>query len=380
MATSLFDRNLFTRYRILLHILFWAGMVIYEVLIWGLVDNKFTEKLNTSLLELPVKIAATYFTLYFLIDRFLVKGKYTQFILLLVLSMASFGIILRALNYHFIYPVYYPQGMSMSMLFLPKVLISVFVIFSLVAIVASFHLIRHYYQHQQATQLLQQSAQQLEKEKLAAELKLLKSQINPHFLFNTLNNLYVLTLNNSGKAPDMIHKLSQLMSYMLYDSNQAEVPLEMEIKYIKNYIDLEKIRYGERLEVLLRVYERTDGIMIAPLLILPLVENSFKHGASHQLEGGWIHVDIDVRDNTLLIKVENNKVHLENGHRPSGIGLSNARKRLNHVYPNRHSLQLFDEDDTFLAVLRISLTDENILPPIAEDAEEAWSEKENLKS
>lgn len=361
MTTALFDKNIFTRYRIPIHILFWVCMVIYEVLIWGLVDDKYNEKLNTSLLELPVKIAATYFTLYFLIDRFLVKGKYTQFALLLVLSMATFGVILRAINYYFIYPVYYPEGMSMSMLFLPKVLISVFVIFSLVAIVASFHLIRHYYQHQQATQLLQQAAQQLEKEKLSAELKLLKSQINPHFLFNTLNNLYVLTLNNSNKAPDMIHKLSQLMSYMLYDSNLPEVPLEMEIKYIKNYVDLEKLRYGDRLEVLLRVYEKTDGIMIAPLLILPLVENSFKHGASNQLDGGWIHVDIDVRESTLLIKVENNKIEFEkenmdqNTERPSGIGLENARKRLNHLYPGRHSLQLFNEEDRFLAVLKLEV-------------------------
>lgn len=370
MTTTLFDRNLFTRYRIPLHILFWVGMVIYEVGIWGLVDNKFGEKLNTSLLELPVKIAATYFTLYFLIDRFLVKGKYTQFAILVVLSMAFFGVILRVINYTFIYPVYYPEGMSAGMFFLPKVLISVFVIFSLVAIVASFHLIRHYYQHQQATQQLQQAAQQLEKEKLAAELKLLKSQINPHFLFNTLNNLYVLTLNNSGKAPDMIHKLSQLMSYMLYDSNQAEVPLEMEINYIRNYIDLEKVRYGERLEVLLRVYQRTDGISIAPLLILPLVENSFKHGASNQLEGGWIHIDIDVRDNTLLIKVENNKVDFDKGHRPSGIGLENARKRLNHLYPNRHSLQLFDGEDTFLAVLKISLNNEPVPETVLEESSE----------
>lgn len=374
MTATFFDSNFFRRYRVMFHVVFWAGMVIYEVLIWGLVDNKYGEKLNTSLLELPIKIGATYFTLYFLIDRFLVKGKYTQFTILLVLSMAGFGIILRALNYYFIYPVYYPEGMSMSMLFLPKVLISVFVIFSLVAIAASFHLIRHYYQHQQASQLLERAAQQLEKEKLSAELKLLKSQINPHFLFNTLNNLYVLTLNNSGKAPDMIHKLSQLMSYMLYDSNQPEVPLEMEIKYISNYIDLEKVRYGERLEVLLRVYEKTDGIHIAPLLILPLVENSFKHGASNQLNGGWIHIDIDVRDNTLLIKVENNKVSLENGHRPSGIGLDNARKRLNHLYPGRHSLQLFDEDDRFLAVLKISLTGEPVSTFVEEDTDDALPE------
>jgi len=331
-------------------------MVFYEAFIWGLVDNIYGEKLITSLLELPVKIAACYFTLYFLIDRYLITKKYSTFLVLLILSMAFFGIVLRTLNYYFIYPVYYPAGLSMPLLFLPKVLISVFVIYSLVAIVASFHLIRHYYKHQQEAQLLQQTAQQLEKEKLAAELKLLKSQINPHFLFNTLNNLYVLALNNSAKTPDMIHKLSQLMSYMLYDSNQAEVPLEMEIQYIKNYIDLEKVRYGDRLEVLLRVYKKTEGIRIAPLLILPLVENSFKHGASNQLESGWIHIDIDVQDSTLSINVENSKPAYKTENRPaSGIGLDNARRRLNHLYPNDYSLQLIDEEDTYLAVLKINV-------------------------
>ncbi len=317
-------------------------MVLYEVLIWGMVDNIYTEKLITCLIELPIKVSATYFTLYFLIDRYLVTKRYTTFLVSLVLSMAFFGIVLRALNYYFIYPVYYPAGLSMPLLFLPKVLISVFVIYSLVAIVASFHLTR-------TTQLL-------EREKLTAELKLLKSQINPHFLFNTLNNLYVLALNNSSKAPDMIHKLSQLMSYMLYDSNQAEVPLEMEIKYLKNYIDLERIRYGERLEVLLRVYEKTEGIKVAPLLILPLVENSFKHGASNQLNTGWIHIDINVRDNHLLVNVENSKPDFNGEAKAtSGIGLDNAKKRLDRLYPGRHSLQLFDEADTYLAVLKLKV-------------------------
>lgn len=218
------------RYRLLLHMLFWTGILLYDGLIWGMVDGVYGKKFISSLIELPLKITATYFTLYILIDKLLVQKKYSHFLLLLLLSMVCFGIILRVISYYIIYPMHYPAGLKMPLFFLPKILISIFVTYSLVAIVATFHLIKHYYKHQQATQLLQQTAEQLEKEKLAAELKLLKSQINPHFLFNTLNNLYALTLNNSGKAPEMVHKLSQLMSYMLYDSNQSEVPLEKEIQ------------------------------------------------------------------------------------------------------------------------------------------------------
>jgi two-component system LytT family sensor kinase len=356
-----------TRYRFLLHILFWTALLVYDSLVWGMVDGAFKEKFISSLVELPVKAGATYFTLYFLIDNYLIQKKYGTFLLLLLLSMAAFGILLRMVAYYIIYPAFYPDGVGIPLFFLPKILIAIFVTYSLVAMVASFHLIRHYYKHQQTTQLLQQVAQQLEKEKLAAELKLLKSQINPHFLFNTLNNLYVLTLNHSENAPLMVHKLSELMSYMLYDSNQIEVPLEKEIQYIKNYIDLEKIRYGERLEVTLNIYGNIEQLMIAPLLMLPFVENSFKHGARNQLSEGWIHIDIEVQDGCITLKVENSKPNFRDDEsKASGIGLSNVRKRLEHLYPNRHSIQLFDEADMHMAILRVSPVDHIQKPTVLE--------------
>jgi two-component system LytT family sensor kinase len=344
-----------TRYRFLLHLLFWTALVVYDVVVWGMVAGAYTEKFISSVTELPAKAAATYFTLYVLIDKFLIQKKYGMFVVLLLISMAVFGIILRLISYYILYPAFYPQGViDMPLFFLPKILIAIFVMYSLGAVVASFHLIKHYYRHQQEAQLLQQTAQQLEKEKLAAELKLLKSQINPHFLFNTLNNLYALTISNSTKAPLMVHKLSELMSYMLYDSNQAEVPLDKEIQYLRNYIDLEKVRYGERLEVAFNIYGTTEGITIAPLLMLPFVENSFKHGAKNQLHDSWIHIDLEMQSDSLILKVENSKPDFQGEYlKASGIGLSNVRKRLNHLYGERYSLQLFDEEDTHMAVLKL---------------------------
>jgi sensor histidine kinase YesM len=346
------------QYRFWLHILFWCCLLLYDSLVWGLVDGVYWEKLISSLVELPIKASATYFTLYVLIDKLLIHKRYGTFLILLVVSMAGFGILLRIVNYYFLYPTFYPVGMQIPLFFLPKILIAIFVTYSLVAIVASFHLIKHYYKHQQSSQLLQQTAQQLEKDKLAAELKLLKSQINPHFLFNTLNNLYVLTLNNSSNAPLMVHKLSELMSYMLYDSNQAEVPLEKEIQYIRNYIDLEKIRYGDRLEVSFNIYGNIQGIMIAPLLILPFVENGFKHGARNQLHHSWIQIDIESDDQSLIAKVENSKpVFQEESKVTSGVGLNNVKRRLDHLYPDRYSLQMFNEQDTYMVILKVALTE-----------------------
>lgn len=356
--SAIFDnatpRIFLPRYRLLWHSLFWISLLLYDSLVWGMVDGAFTEKIVSSLAELPIKIGATYFTLYFLIDKYLIQKKYRSFFLLLILSMAVFGLALRAIAYFFLYPKFYPQGLEIPFLFAPKILIAIFVTYSITAIVASFHLIRHYYKHQELAQHLERMAQQLEKEKLAAELKLLKSQINPHFLFNTLNNLYVLTLNGSAKAPLMVHRLSELMSYMLYDSNQSEVLLEKEIQYVKNYIDLEKIRYGPRLDVRFNIYGEPNSIKVAPLLFLPFVENSFKHGAQNQLSDGWIHIDLEIDESQITFKVENSKPDFQDVHAdPSGIGLANVKRRLEHLYPTGYNLQLFDESDTHLAVLKL---------------------------
>jgi sensor histidine kinase YesM len=342
--------------RITAHAIFWLGLIVYEGLIAGMVDDLYLQRVTTSFIELPVKMAATYFTLYILIDKLLVHKKYSLFLSLLFLSMIFFGILARIVAYYTIYPMYYPMATNVPLFFLPKILITIFSIYSVVAIVASFHLIKHWYNHQQASQRLHQTAQQLEKEKLEAELKLLKSQINPHFLFNTLNNLYALTLQHSHKAPEMVYKLSQLMSYMLYDSNQMEVSLKKEIQYIQNYIDLEKVRYDTRLDVSLNVYDVPDTIHIAPLLLLPFVENSFKHGVSNQLSGGWIRIDILIQENTLVLKVENSKNIFPAEDKPvSGIGLQNVRKRLDLIYSDCHSLQLLDEDETYLVILKITI-------------------------
>lgn len=359
-----FDLPVLPRSKAAWHVIFWVSFLVYEGLIWGTVDGEYLRRTTISSIELPVKIIATYFTLYVLIDKLLMRKKYVLFLGGMLVSMVVFGILLRIVAYYAVYPIFYPDALDVPLFFPPKILIYIFTIYSLVAILASFHLIKYWYGHQQAAQLLQQRAQHLEKEKLEAELKLLKSQINPHFLFNTLNNLYVLTLENSHKAPEMVYKLSELMSYMLYESNQPQVLLKTEIKYIENYISLERIRYDANLDVSLNVYDDIDGIKIAPLLILPFVENGFKHGVFSRISPGWIRIDVSVaKSGMLTIKVENSKCLPGEEHIPktlSGIGLQNVRQRLDLIYENRYDLQLFDEEETFLAVLKIQLTPEEI--------------------
>lgn len=192
-------------------------------------------------------------------------------------------------------------------------------------------------------------------EKLNAEVDFLRAQVNPHFLFNILNNLYALTLKKSELAPDVVLKLSAMMEYMLYDSNDEKVPLDKEFGYVRNYIELERLRFNSGGNIRVTIGLAPDGQMIAPLLLLPLVENAFKHGLSKVTENGWLNVNIGLVQSVLTIHVENTKPPSVSTAVKGGIGLNNLRKRLELLYPDRHELELEDRIETFKARLVIQL-------------------------
>lgn len=367
LTSPLEPERFYRRYRIALHVVFWLSIIIYDVIVWGLVDAQYGQKLVFTLTELPVKMTAAYFTLYVLIDRLFLEKKYVQFVVGMVVSMFTIGLILRCLSYYLLYPIYYPTGVSIPLLFPPKILIAIFYTYSWVAMLAAIHLVRMFYEHQDETSRILLSARQLEKEKLEAELKLLKSQIHPHFLFNTLNNLYALTLKDAAKAPAMVHKLSELMSYMLYDCNQHFVPLYKEVNYIQNYIDLERLRYGRELEVTFSNYVVDNSIKVAPLLMLPFIENGFKHGNKYRQS--WIHVELSLADDELTFKMENDKAELPDKSVVSGVGLENVTRRLAVQYPNQHDLRIFDTADTYLVILRLSVSGKPIRKRIVEEVD-----------
>ena len=201
------------------------------------------------------------------------------------------------------------------------------------------------------------SRKELQTKNMQSELKFLKSQINPHFLFNTLNNLYALTLKKSDLAPEIVLKLSEIMRYMLYECNAAEVSLSKEIAFMKNYIGLEQLRYGDRLDMSLHISGDWENKQMAPLLLVPFVENAFKHGTSQQLEQAWMHIELMVQGNTLKFKLINSRdIDAQPTTDSGGIGLQNVKKRLQLLYANRHDLRLVAEDETFMVVLTLELT------------------------
>ncbi len=204
--------------------------------------------------------------------------------------------------------------------------------------------------------LKEQRNLQLQKENSEAQLQLLTAQVHPHFLFNTLNNIFSQTQTESPKGSKMIMGLSDMLRYILYEGQKPLVPLKQELLMITEYINLEKIRYGNKLDVHVLTPDRSDHIYIAPLLLLPFIENCFKHGTSHMLENPWINLTIELKDTTLVMKLMNGKATV-NGIIPQkpGIGISNIRQRLELLYKNKHDLQIREEEEVFVVDLRVEL-------------------------
>ncbi len=286
--------------------------------------------------------------MYFLLPRFLLPGQYVTFSVWFIVVSFVAGIVQRYIAFTFDYPIYYPGMLKDPFLYFPKIVKTFAGMYPVTFTAVAIKLLKYWYTNQKAQQILNE-------EKLQAELKFLKTQIHPHFLFNTLNNLYALTLKKSERAPEMVLKLSELINYMLYECRSDEVSLSKEIKFIRNYVDIEKMRYGDKLDVDIRVSGDVGDRTIAPLIILPFVENCFKHGASEDLLQSWVKVTIDSHADHIVIKVENSKSS-ENGHvkvREEGIGIQNVKRRLDLLYPNRHELKIMNGEATFLVILSI---------------------------
>jgi len=194
----------------------------------------------------------------------------------------------------------------------------------------------------------------LENEKLNAELRFLKAQINPHFLFNTLNNLYALAFAQSPNTTEVIAKLSQMMRYMIYDSNHLKVPLNKEIEYMENYISLEKLRLNEQIPIDFTVEGDPKTIQLVPLILIAFLENAFKHGVSNNAKDAWIRINIALQGQKLVYTIQNSKLS-DKQHEPSGIGLQNVRRRLELSYAGNYSLDIHDEQKRYAVRLEINL-------------------------
>ncbi|HEU4632545.1 MAG TPA: histidine kinase [Flavisolibacter sp.] len=295
-------------------------------------------------LYIPVFIIYSYPVSHIAVPKLLLKGRYLTFLSFVILWI----IVGWYLNVYFLKYIFIS---ALEQLGLPHGAENTALGFHCMVITAAcfsaLSLLKHWMKKQQEWL-------RAEQEKMTAQLQLLKAQLHPHFLFNTLNNIYSFSLQTSPKTPQMILKLSSLLSYMLYDCKADEVLLEKEVDVMKNYIDLEKERYGDKIDISLNIQGAIQDKYITPLLILPFLENAFKHGTSEQLDRPWMSVDIAVKDHLLQCKVVNSKNEFV-PRSQNGVGIQNVKKRLELLYPGDFELKFADEGVFFVVSLQLQL-------------------------
>lgn len=340
--------------RVLTHVLFWMFMVAFLCLLASLNDGAVFVHFVKYLSLLPAQLLATYSFVYYLVPEYLLQKRYGLFFLLLLVSYYVFTAIARLSIIYLAEPFFrvdFRQETVGQVLADPVYLLAVYVpaVYMVVLIFFALKSIKGRFEAKHHTELLQ-------KEKLSNELRFLKAQIHPHFLFNTLNNIYSLTLEQSTKAPEAVLKLSELLDYMLYQCEEPEVPLEKEVDLLHNYIELERLRYGEKLNLTFQQAIDEPDVRIAPLILLTIVENAFKHGVSDNLRKSTIALDLLLKEGQLSFKVANSKANAVNTKREHhGIGTANIQRQLDLVYPNKHRLIIDDKPDTYTLTLEIDL-------------------------
>jgi sensor histidine kinase YesM len=333
-----------------LHLVFWSAWIA----LWA----------NALSTELPMwkaafsaaLLAATYAVFVYAnlrlaIPRLLWAGRYGAYAIALVVLALLCGLALYELSLLIPAISGSEEQESAWLRLLSSVLSAVLMLF----ITTSFKLVLHSLEQQQ-------QHRQLENQKLQTELDFLKSQVNPHFLFNTLNNLYALTLSASERAPEVVLKLSAILRYMLYECNEPQVFLNKEIAYLQNYIELEELRQDGTNSIQLLVSGNTDRKMIAPLLFTPLLENAIKHGLNRSTESAWVRMELKVEGMELSFAISNSKSPRQAasaglGARSGGIGLINVKRRLDLIYPHRHQFRISENAETYSVTLQLTLSE-----------------------
>ena len=354
------------KYRIRRHLAFWTFWWIMQGILYSVIGYSgkpaYSVRLANSTTESFVfmigHIALAYALMYFVIPRYLLKQKYwltTMWVLICFLGAAVISTVLSATIIPEIeeWFLHIPSGEnSLRMRAQARVHLSLMAGLrggiTIGGIAASIKLMKHWY-------VKEQRNLQLQKENVEAQLQLLKAQVHPHFLFNTLNNIYSHTQNTAPVASQLVMGLSDMLRFMLYECNQTQVPLSKELKMIQDYISLEQIRYDDQLDVHVDLPANTENLSIAPLLLLPLVENCFKHGTSRMIEQPWLNMQVTLEADRMFVKLMNGKANEAANNNHKGIGILNVRKRLGLLYPGKYELSITDEEEVFIVNLWVQL-------------------------
>ncbi|MDT8400526.1 MAG: histidine kinase [Bacteroidales bacterium] len=336
---------------VLIHILLWIAVWFFYVYFFSYNSDDRAYVMWFSSLLLPLAAAVTYFTVYYLIPRYLLQKKYRQFILYsfytfvfssYIIALIIYGclIFLLDLNINAMPP------MSKNFFFI------LILLYLVVGIVSSISILNHNLTTSSRNKELQNKILATQLQMKDQELHYLKSQIHPHFLFNTLNTIYGLSIKQSKQTPETILRLSNLLDYILYQVSKPRVRLKEEVQHIREYIELEKIRFEDSLRVVFRSDNIPDETGIAPMLLIPLVENAFKHGS---IINGYLSIDVTIslNEERMDFSVSNTFIGESSENKEGGLGIENILKRLEFHYRDNYKLEKEIKDKRYNACLSI---------------------------
>ncbi|NEM97822.1 sensor histidine kinase [Pontibacter burrus] len=335
------DTNLKKRYKIAIHALVWVAFGVWVLYYINGSQSLTTHRVLYVVMGLTFWLLIFYANWYYLIPKYLARNHIMLYIANVLALLMVYGLVKSPIDYY----VFGDLNPTMKSVYTSDRLLEYGLGgLVLVFISSGLKVTGNYIRNERRNK-------ELENQKLVAELAFLKSQVNPHFLFNTLNNIYSLAYKQSPETPDAIMKLSLLMRYMLYESNDTLVSLQKEVEHIHNFIDLQRLRLREHTSIQFNIEGDIEGKQIAPMLMMTLVENAFKHGLVSKNEIG-ILINLIVSDKYLLFSTVNN-ISNHKKRDFGGIGLQNLRQRLRLLYPNRHNLSSEEKDGVFYATMKL---------------------------
>lgn len=333
---------------VIYHVIFWIVYFLFNFIRWGSYFDDYLYSLKSNLVEFPLHILIVYFNIYYLIPKFILSKKYIKYFVYLALSLALIYVLRTGLNYYLVTENIWPEAEGVHKAFTFNHIVAVVLgEIYVVAFVSAIKLTIDWSYEKVKNE-------RLKKAQLQSELNFLKTQIQPHFFFNTLNNLYALAMQRSEKTPEVILKLSEIMQYVLYDVKEGAISLLKEINYIYTYLELEKLRYGETIKSNLTINGNIDSIAIPPLLFLPFIENCFKHGTKNN-DNIIVDINFKKKKNSLVFKVHNNFKAGSNKVVKHGIGIENVKKRLQLLYNNKYKLKTEILKDNYYVCLKIPI-------------------------
>lgn len=334
------------------HLLFWSLYFLLNFLRWGAYFNDYEYSFKSNLIEFALHIPLVYFNLLVLVPLYVLNSKYFKYTFSLILSLGVVYVLKTGLTYYIISKNIWPEANRDYKPFEINHIVAVCIgELYVLAIASSIYLMLTWLKERDRNREILENQNKI-------KLKYLKNQIQPHFFFNTLNNLYALSLESSDKVPDVIIKLSKLMEYVLYDVEGAKfVPLIKEIDYIQNYIEIEKLRF-ENAEVSINLESDIDSIEVPPLLFISLIENAFKHGGLNN-SNLKIKINFRITDSILHFEIINNFVISQNLNLRKGIGLTNTKKRLKLIFKDNFNIEQNVKYNFYIIRLQIPINNEN---------------------